>query len=111
MKSTTPRIAMNGGADGFLENRECVCWNDDYEAGLDDSDLIRLELGEEYFTSYMFTAEREPCPEREDMFRLEWEKTYVVSLRQRMWWWMYEDQMGSGQEEISEEQKEERISR
>lgn len=76
---------------------------DDYARELRDSELMTLELEQEYFTSYTFQTKLKVnriFPS--NVYNLVRGKTCAIKLRNRVWWWMYENEM---EEDLTEEER------
>jgi hypothetical protein len=71
-------------------------WEDEdwdrYE--IEDSILLRMEPGQKFSTCYVVSAETRMPGFGSDMRSFKENKTYKVTLRERTWRWMYEDEMG-----------------
>jgi len=80
---------------------------DDVALDLDDTELVRLELGQKFSTSYTFSVVPKADGLRNsDVRNMVKGNTYEITLRRRRWRWMFEDEMGEG---MSEEEREEAL--
>jgi len=61
---------------------------------IEDSILLRLEPGQKFSTYYKISAVERKRGFGSDMRMMSREKSYKVTLRQRCWRWMFEDEMG-----------------
>jgi len=83
--------------------------DDDGNIDLDDTELVRFALGEQFSTSYTIsTVEKLNGLVRADTRLMKLGGTYEIYLRLRRWRWMFEEEMGG---EMSEEERRKILSK
>ena len=71
--------------------------DDDYIYDLEDTELVRLGVGQNFIWKYNFTAERkEHDMVPSDMSKLVVGEIYNMALQERRWRWMFEREMPHG---------------
>lgn len=81
-------------------------WDED-DLNLEDSELIRLELGQKHSIPYTISVVPKARGLRaSDVYLMVKGNTYDIGLRKRRWMWMFEDEMGG---EMSEEDRREML--
>jgi len=77
--------------------------DDDGNIDLDDTELVRLALGEQFSTSYTIsTVKKLNGLVGADTRLMKVGGTYEIYLKPRRWRWMFEDEMGG---EMSKEER------